>query len=119
MDIDVSIHTGDRRARRASGGMIVYVRNSIRQAIKVVKNDMDCIMWFYLDKQFFQMEDDWYMSVIPLLKQRLKDTSITEWRRGTETSPTMLMFKNLKPTLKFHSTFLQFRMLNSDNILQK
>jgi len=34
---------------------------------------------------------------VPLLKQRLKDTFITEWRRGIGTSPTMLMFKNLKP----------------------
>ena len=33
---------------------------------------------------------------VPLLKQRLKDTFITEWRRGIETSSTMLMFKNLK-----------------------
>ena len=34
---------------------------------------------------------------VPLLKQRLKDTFITEWRRGIGTSPTMFMFKNLKP----------------------
>jgi len=37
---------------------------------------------------------------VPLLKQRLKDTFITECRRGIETSPTMLMFKNLKPTFE-------------------
>ena len=56
---------------------------------------------------------------VPLLKQRLKDTFITEWSLGIETSTTMLMFKNRNPLSKFHSTFLQFQMLNSDTILQK
>jgi len=54
---------------------------------------------------------------VPLLKQRLKDTFITDWRRGIETSPTMLMFKNLKLTFEL-SQFLQLQMLNADNILQ-
>ena len=43
---------------------------------------------------------------VPLLIQRLKDTCITEWRRGIETSPTMLMFKNLKPTFEISQYLL-------------
>jgi len=37
---------------------------------------------------------------LPLLKERLRYTFITEWRGGIETSPIMPMFKNLKPTFE-------------------
>jgi len=43
---------------------------------------------------------------VSLLKQRLKDTFITEWSLGIETSPTMLMFKNRKPTFEISQYLL-------------
>jgi hypothetical protein len=40
----------NRRARRASGGIIIYIKNDIRKGVKLVKNDTDCIVWLKLDK---------------------------------------------------------------------
>ena len=53
----------NRRARRNSGGIIIYIKDTIRQGIKLVKNDIDCIIWIVMDKNFFQLENDWYLAV--------------------------------------------------------
>lgn len=50
-----------RRAKRSSGGIIIYVKKSILKGIKLVKNDVDYILWLRLDKHFFQIVDDIYL----------------------------------------------------------
>ena len=35
----------NRRAKRASGGIIIYIKDDIRQGVKLVKNEIDCVVW--------------------------------------------------------------------------
>ena len=42
-----------RRAKRASGGIIIYIKDSMKNGVKLVRNDIDSIVWLKLDKQFF------------------------------------------------------------------
>ena len=42
----------NRRAKRASGGVIIYIKDELRKGIKLVKNDVDSIIWIKLDKTF-------------------------------------------------------------------
>ncbi|MEW8546197.1 MAG: endonuclease/exonuclease/phosphatase family protein, partial [Candidatus Thiodiazotropha sp.] len=51
----------NKRAKRASGGLIIYVKNSIYKGVKLVKNEIDCIIWFKLEKEFFNLEEDIYI----------------------------------------------------------
>ena len=53
----------NRRARRNSGGIIIYIKDTIRNGVKLVKNDIDCIVWIKLDKNYFKLEDDWYLAI--------------------------------------------------------
>lgn len=68
VDIDgyVSFHHyrkfQNKRAKRYSGGSIVYVRNEIYKGVQMVKNHYDTILWLKLDKHFFQMENDIYLA---------------------------------------------------------
>ena len=48
----------NRRAKRASGGVIIYIKDEIRKGIKLIKNDVDSIIWIKLDKQFFCTQND-------------------------------------------------------------
>ena len=50
---------------------------------------------------------------VPFLKQRLSGDEVLR------PIQPCLCLKILNPLSKFHSTFLQFQMLNSDNILQQ
>ena len=43
----------NERAKRASEGLIIYVKNSIYKGVKLAKNEIDCIIWLKLDKIFF------------------------------------------------------------------
>ena len=52
-----------KRAKRSSGGIIVYIRDSIRKGIKMVKNEVDCLVWLKLEKCFFQNEEDVYIAI--------------------------------------------------------
>ena len=42
-----------RRANRSSGGVVLYIRNSIAKGIEIVKNHHDSITWMKLKKCFF------------------------------------------------------------------
>ena len=53
----------NRRAKRNSGGIIIYIRDTLRKGVKLVKNEMDCLVWIMLDKTFFNIECDWYLAV--------------------------------------------------------
>ncbi|WAR03272.1 hypothetical protein MAR_009830, partial [Mya arenaria] len=55
-----------RHAKRNSGGVVIYVRNSINEGIKVVKNVHDTMIWIKLDKGFFKIESDIYLVAVYL-----------------------------------------------------
>lgn len=50
-----------RNARRASGGMVVYYRESLKDGIEVVKNHHDTIIWLKLKHDFFGLKEDIYL----------------------------------------------------------
>ena len=52
----------NRRAKRASGGVIIYIKDEIRKGIKLIKNDIDSIIWIKLDKQFFCTQNDRFIA---------------------------------------------------------
>ena len=53
-----------RRAKRSSGGIVIYIKDNIRKGVTLVKNDIDCIVWLKLDKMFFNIESDVYLCVV-------------------------------------------------------
>ena len=53
----------NRRAKRSSGGIMIYIKDDIRQGVKLVKNELDCVVWLKLDKIFFSIEDDVYICI--------------------------------------------------------
>lgn len=53
----------NKKAKRNSGGLIVYIRDSIRKGIKLIKNEIDCLIWIKLDKHFFKIQEDVYLAI--------------------------------------------------------
>ena len=51
----------NRRAKRSSGGLIVYIKDFIRNGVKLIQNTIDCIIWLKLDKNYFHIDDDIYI----------------------------------------------------------
>lgn len=47
-----------KKARRCSGGIVLYCRESIAKDITVVRNHFDTIIWIKIDKDFFRIESD-------------------------------------------------------------
>jgi exonuclease III len=43
----------NRRAKRNSGGILVYIKNDLFKGIKLLKNDIDFLLWIKLEKIFF------------------------------------------------------------------
>ena len=52
-----------KRAKRSSGGLIIYIRDTFRKGIKVIKNKYDWLVWLKLDKHHFRMTSDVYLAV--------------------------------------------------------
>ena len=52
-----------RRAKRAGGGVIIYIKEDIYRGVKLVKNELDCIVWLKLDKFYFGQNDDIYLGI--------------------------------------------------------
>ena len=52
-----------RRAKRASGGIIIYIKDDIRQGVRLVNNEIDCVVWLKLDKTYFSIEEDIYICI--------------------------------------------------------
>ena len=52
----------NRRANRCSGGIVLYIRDSISDGVKLVRNHYDSIIWIKLDKNFFTIESDIYLA---------------------------------------------------------
>ena len=49
-------------ARRGSGGMYVFIRNSILNGVTILHNHKDLIAWFKFDKLFFGFKADLYVA---------------------------------------------------------
>ncbi|MEW8546452.1 MAG: reverse transcriptase family protein, partial [Candidatus Thiodiazotropha sp.] len=50
-----------RRARRNSGGVVIYVKSELKNGVKIVKNIHDTIIWLKLEKSFFDQPEDFYI----------------------------------------------------------
>ena len=66
----------NHRAERASGGMIIYIKDEMRKGIKLVKNEIDSIIWIKLEKTFFCTPNDRFIAAayIPPENSPLHDT---------------------------------------------
>ena len=53
----------NRRAKRAGGGVIIYIKEELFKGVKLVKNAQDCIVWLKLDKIYFGLEKDIYLGL--------------------------------------------------------
>ena len=54
----------NKRARRCSGGVALYIRNSIVNGVSVVRNHFDSVIWLKLDQSFFHLDSDVFVSGI-------------------------------------------------------
>ena len=52
-----------KRAKRSSSGLIIYIWDTFRNGIKVIKNRYDWLVWLKLDKHHFRMTSDVYLAV--------------------------------------------------------
>ena len=53
----------NRRAKRAGGGIIIYVKDEIHKGVKLINNEIICIVWLKLDRYFFGLNEDIYLGV--------------------------------------------------------
>lgn len=56
----------NRRARRCSGGIVIYIKDELFKGVKIVLNHYDTIIWLKLDKHFFNLETDIFLAGIYL-----------------------------------------------------
>ena len=47
-----------RKAKRNSGGIVIYVRNTIKTGISIAKNHYDTLVWLKLDKDLFGFQNN-------------------------------------------------------------
>ena len=73
-----SVHSGPRprcskRAKRDSGGIVIYCKNKLSNGIEFVKMDNRGIVWLKMKKTFFNFENDQYFCIcyIPPEKSKL------------------------------------------------
>ena len=59
-------HFQHRNAKRSSGGLAIYYKDSIKQGITIERSHCDTIVWLKLDKIFFNFENDVYLCGIYL-----------------------------------------------------
>lgn len=51
-----------KRSKRCSGGIVVYIKESLQKGISVVKTYHDAIIWVKLDKNFFGLDMDIFLA---------------------------------------------------------
>ena len=85
----------NRRANRASGGIIVYIRDSIRKGVSLIKNDVDSIVWLKLDKYFFFTERDYYLAAIYIPPEHSPVHNLTDYDIFTVLENDVNQFNNL------------------------
>ena len=47
-----------RQAKRRSGGLVLYYKDSIKDGIELVKNHHNSMIWIKLDHTFFKLNND-------------------------------------------------------------
>lgn len=50
-----------RNARRSSGGIVVYLKESVKDGVTIVRNHYDSVIWLKVDKSFFHTTSDVYL----------------------------------------------------------
>lgn len=50
-----------RNAKRQSGGIVLYFKESLKNGIEIVKNHADTIIWIKLNHEFFHFDTDVYI----------------------------------------------------------
>ena len=58
-----------RNAKRGNGGLALYIKDSIKDGVKVVRNRYDTIIWVKLEKTFFHFESDVYIAGVYLWRE--------------------------------------------------
>ena len=51
-----------KKAKRCSGGIVIYIRDTIKNGIQIVKNNHDTIIWIKLKSYFFNNGNDIYLA---------------------------------------------------------
>ena len=74
-----------KKAKRDSGGMIVYIRNELDCKVKMLKTEKYDIMWFLFDKNLFSTEHD----VILCFCYNLPESSLHRNLNGDDTMNKM------------------------------
>ena len=54
----------NKKAKRASSGLLIYIKDILRKGIKLIKNEIDSIVWIKLEKDFFQTKSDRYIAAV-------------------------------------------------------
>ena len=52
------------RTKRSSGGIVIFLRNEISKCVKVVLNQINCLIWLEIDKNYFNIEQDLYLGCV-------------------------------------------------------
>ena len=60
---ELSIRPKPPKARKHSGGLLVLIKNQIKQGIKRIKSNPGNFMWLRLQKSFFNMDKDIYLCI--------------------------------------------------------
>ena len=55
-----------KNAKRASGGIVMYYKQHLKDGIQVVKNHFNTVIWIKLDKTFFHIDKDIYICSVYL-----------------------------------------------------
>ena len=52
----------NKKANRCSGGIIVYIKDNIKEGVSLVRNRYDTIIWLKLNKRYFDMCNDIFIA---------------------------------------------------------
>ena len=55
-----------KRAKRNSGGIFIFIRDSFKDCVSIIRNHFDSIIWLKLDRHFFGFDEDCYLSSVYL-----------------------------------------------------
>jgi hypothetical protein len=55
-----------KKARRYSGGISIFAKNSITNGVKPIKNSHSDVLWIKLDHVFFNIDRDVYLAVVDI-----------------------------------------------------
>ena len=69
-----------KKAKRSSGGLIIFIKNAVLKGIEILHNNEDLIAWLKLDKSFFGLEKHLYLGncyVVPENSPHLRPDSFS------------------------------------------